>query len=234
MKRHLLLLALAAGLFITASAQKPFQGTIKSKISVEGTTDPNILANVPDHAETIIFGNKHKIVMNQGNGVSTTIIRDGDLKVMYIVIDVPGFGKYYIKSTKEAIEKKRALSKYDFTYTEEYKTILGYNCQKVIVKITNLEDDETKTGVMYVTNDPSFSDGTNFFETPGLKGWPMRSENTQTLDDGTEFTVIQEAAELVPNKKLKLLDFLLPSDAKDLKQDKDAQQMFGINLDDED
>ena len=233
MKRHLLLLALAAGLFITATAQKPFQGTMKSKITIEGTTDPNILANVPDRAETIILENKSKTVMGLGNGASNTIIKDGDAKIMYIIIDVPGFGKYYIKTAKDEIEKKRALSKYDFTYTEEYKMILAYNCQKVIIQITNLEDDETSTMVMYVTNDPAFSDGGNFFEAPGLKGFPMRTENTQTLDDGTEFTVIQEAVEFVPNKKLKVLDFLLPSDAKDLKQDKDAQKLFGINLDED-
>jgi len=233
MKKHLLLLALTVGLFISAMAQKPFQGTIKSKMTVEGTTDPNILASIPDHTETIVLGNKSKTIIELGNGASNTIIQDGDFKVMYVIIDVPGFGKYYLKTTKEEIEKKQALVKYDYNYVEEYKTIVGYNCQKAVVTITNLEDDETSTMVVYVTNDPAFSDGGNFFETPGLKGSPLRVETNRTLEDGTELTIIQEAVELVPNKKLKVLDFYLPSDAKNLKEDKDAQKLFGINLDEE-
>ncbi|MDR1112208.1 MAG: hypothetical protein LBL18_00375 [Bacteroidales bacterium] len=234
MKKHLLLLALAAGLFVTAAAQKPFQGTVKSKISIEGTTDPNILANVPESSETIILGNKSKTVYELGGGgASQTIIQDGDFKIMYVIIEVPGMGKYYIKTTKEDFEKKHVLFKYDFSYEEEYKTIVGYNCQKVVITTTNLEDDEMETVIVYVTKDPAFSDGGNFFETPGLNGYPMYSESKKTLDDGSEITIIEETTELIPNKKLKVLDFYLPSDAKDLKQDKDAQKMFGINLDEE-
>ncbi|MDR1346505.1 MAG: hypothetical protein LBK03_07390 [Bacteroidales bacterium] len=233
MKKHFLLLTLAAGLFLTAAAQKPFQGTVKSKVSVEGTTDPNILANIPESSETIILGNKSKMVYELGGGASQIIIQDGDFKIMYVIIEVPGMGKYYIKTIKEDLEKKHALLKYDFSYEEEYKTIVGYNCQKVVITITNLEDDETETLIVYVTKDPAFSDGGNFFQTPGLKGYPMYSESKKTLDDDSEITIIEETTELIPNKKLKVLDFYLPSDAKDLKQDKDAQKMFGINLDEE-
>jgi hypothetical protein len=233
MKKHLLLLALAGGLFITAAAQTPFQGTLKSKITVEGTTDPNILANIPDYTETIIFGNKKKTVMDLGNGVSNTLIQDGDMQVMYTIIDVPGYGKYYVKTTKEEVEKKQALIKFDYNYTGEYKTIVGYNCQKVVATVTNLEDDETTIMVAYVTNDPAFSDGGNFFDMPNLKGFPMSTEIKQTMPDDTEITIMQEATELIPNKRLKALDFYLPSDAKDLKQDKEAQKAFGLNLDEE-
>jgi hypothetical protein len=235
MKKQFLLLTITVLVALAANfgyAQKPFQGTIKSSLKVEGITDPNILAGIPSTSETIYFGNKSKMVMDLGSGAAQSIIMDGDLKVMYVVIEVPGMGKYYLKTTKEDIDKKNSLTKYDFNYTDEHKMIVGYDCQKVVVTSTNLEDDETATSTVWVTKDPAFASGGNYFQHPGLEGFPLAIEQTQDAN-GMTMTIITEATELIPNKKLKSIDFLLPSGAVDLKQDKEAQKMFGINLDED-
>ncbi len=82
---------------ITMFAQKPFAGTIVFETSAEGTDDPNVAAQLADLKQEIsIMGNNTKTVINQ-MGVGIINISNGDDKTAMTIIDIPGYGKYYIE-----------------------------------------------------------------------------------------------------------------------------------------
>lgn len=214
---------------ITTFAQKPFAGTITFAWSAEGTDDPNIAAQLAELSqEVILLGNSTKTVLNQ-MGVGFINITNGDYKLVTTVIDIPGYGKYYIEQDEAEVKKKFETTKMDFNYTEESKTIAGYNCKKVVVKMTDLETDEEDQIVLWVTNDLLTGDNVNFSTYPGLKGYPLGIEVKKEID-GEEVTLVQKASAVTPSKKIKSTEFLRPSDAKDIKDaPAELKQMFGAD-----
>ena len=138
---------------ITTFAQKPFAGTITFSWSAEGTDDPNITAQLAELSqEVILLGNSTKTVINQ-MGVRIINITNGDYKLVTTVIDIPGYGKYYVEQDENEVKKRFETTKMDFNYTEETKTIAGYNCKKVVLKTTDLETDEEDEAVLWVTSE---------------------------------------------------------------------------------
>lgn len=216
-----------------AFAQKPFAGKITFEMSAEGTSDPNIAAELAEQSlEYIVMGNCSRMEVSQGIDVIT--IANGNNKTYTIILGIPGYGKYYIQQTEEDLQKKLATTKYDFKYTEETKTITGYNCKKVIVTVTDLETDEEITETLWVTTELGLGDDINFYEYPGLKGYVLSSEATKELN-GEKVTLIQTATKIVPDKKVKATNFLLPSDAKSFDEAPDElkQMLGGMGGDDE-
>ena len=111
--------------------------------------------------------------------------------------------------------------------------LAGYKCKKVIVTATDLETDEEESAVLWVTSELGLGDDINFFEHPGLKGYPLSTE-VKTEMDGENVTLITQATKIVPNKKVKPTMFMLPSDAKDIKEAPDElKQMLHIGEDGE-
>ena len=219
-------------LSVSLMAQKPFAGNITFEMSAEGCSDPNVTAQLAEQSmEYTVMGNNYRMEMNQGIDVIT--IANGSNKTYTVVLGIPGYGKYYIQQDEEAIQKKMATTKYDYNYTDEEKTISGYKCKKVIVTATDLETDEEESAVIWVTNELGLGDDINFFEHPGLKGYPLSTE-VKTEMNGENVTIITQATKIVPNKKVKPTMFLLPSDAKDIKEAPDElKQMLGMGGDDE-
>ena len=219
-------------LSVSVMAQKPFAGNITFEMSAEGCSDPNIAAELAEQSiEYTVMGSNYRMEMSQGIDVIT--IANGTNKTYTVILGIPGYGKYYIQQDETDVQKKLATTKYDYNYTEEEKTISGYKCKKVLVTATDLETDEEESVVMWVTNELGLGDDINFFEHPGLKGYPLSTE-VKTEMNGEDVTLITMATKIVPNKKVKPTMFLLPSDAKDIKEAPDElKQMLQMGDDEE-
>lgn len=211
---------------ITTFAQKPFAGTISFSWSAEGTDDPNVAAQLADMSqEVILSGNNTKTVINQ-MGVGIINITNGDYKLVTNVIDIPGYGKYFIEKDEAEVKKQFETTKFDYNYTGESKQIAGYNCKKVVVKLTDLETDEENEMVLWVTEDLQTGENVNFSNYPGLKGYPLSIE-VHTDMNGEEITLVQMATKVTPSKKIKSAEFLRPFDAKDIKEaPEELKKMF--------
>ncbi len=235
MKRTIRLFAIIAMMIasVSAFAQKPFAGKITFEVSAEGISDPNVAAELAEQSvEYTVMGNCYRTDMNVG--IDMTTIVNGNNKTYTIILGIPGYGKYYIQKKQEDLEKKKSTQKYDYQYTEETKTIAGYNCKKVNVTVTDLETDEESSVVLWVTNELGLGDEINAFDHPDLKGYPLSTE-VKTEMNGENVTIITTATKVTPDKKLKPSAFLLPSDAKDIKDaPEDLKQMLGgLGEDDE-
>ena len=219
-------------LSVSVMAQKPFAGKITFEMSAEGCSDPNVAAELAEQSlEYTVMGSNYRMEMSQGIDVVT--IANGTNKTYTVILGIPGYGKYYIQQNEEDVNKKMSTTKFDYNYTNEEKTISGYKCKKVIVTATDLETDEEESAVLWVTSELGLGDDINFFEHPGLKGYPLSTE-VKTEMNGEDVTLITQATKIVPNKKVKPTMFMLPSDAKDIKEAPDElKQMLNMGGDDE-
>ena len=216
---------------MSSFAQKPFAGIIKSKYTIEGNVDPNVKANLPDVMTTYVYENYTKNVMEMP-GINIITITNGSNRTNYTIYDITGMGKYYIETTESEIKEAFATQDTKFEYTGEKKTVAGYVCEKVIETTVDKETDEETVMTLYVSKDICPTDAINFGSHPGLVGYPLRTEVTKDIN-GEKATVIIEAIEVSPSKKVKLADFLLPADGKKTTQ-KDLMRMFGQDDEDED
>jgi len=233
MKKVCLIMAVVMlGFVALVSAQKPFAGTIKTHTHIEGTDDPNILSQGESDASIQIFGNYTKTVMSPQEGFGVISITNGDAKSAITILDIMGMGKYYIETPAEKILEAQKTVKYDYNKTGEKKTIAGYECEKVVITMTDLETDESKSFVEYVTTALNVGENVNFAETPGLEGYSLRSEVKRDIE-GTEVTIITEVTEIIPNKKLKVVDFMMPSDAQDIHTNPQLMKMLGMGEDED-
>ncbi|MCR5114253.1 MAG: hypothetical protein K6A95_01050 [Bacteroidales bacterium] len=211
-KATLILLSVMLFSFTTAFAQKAFIGTVTSKVIIEGTDDPNILSQIPENTTTYIYENRTKTVQDLG-GASLAQITNGDAKVSIIFFDIPGLGKYYAEMTEADLNKAHEKVETKYNYTGEMKMIAGYNCEKVIETIIDKETDEETTVTLYVSKDFCANPAINFSTHDGLVGYPLRTERKVDMN-GTEVTQILEAVSVTPSKKVKLAEFLPPTDGK--------------------
>lgn len=226
MKKITLLLSILLVATCTIQAQKQFTGEIRFKSKIEGTDDPNLISSVESQEISIaILGNKSKTVQKDEN-YSVTVIWDGEKETSAVVIEISGFGKFYKKQTAEELKDKSKFTEYSFKYEDDYKTVCDYKCQKVVMTTTNLEDDSTTESILYVTKEFG-STKLNGHQYPGLEGYPLIQMNR--LEEHCEdcFVVI-EAIKITP-KKIKDVDFLLPSDAKSIDESPELKQMLGID-----
>ncbi|MBO4645545.1 MAG: hypothetical protein J5642_03410 [Bacteroidales bacterium] len=229
-KISLLLLAVLTIGLNTVNAQKPFAGIIKSKVTIEGTTDPNILAQVPDELVVYMYGNYTKTVV-KSPGAIVSVITNGETKVMNQIFEVTGMGKYIIETTESEISEAHANREYNYNYTGEKKMIAGYSCEKVILTTIDKETDEETELILYVSKDLNANPNINFASQPGLVGYPLCTQ-AKTEINGTEITQTTEAFEVTPSKKVKLVDFMLPSDGQKVTME-ELMKKFGMGGDDD-
>ena len=217
---------------INIFAQKPFAGTVSFAFTVEGTDDPNKAAELSGVTmDYIVMGNCTKMSVSE-MGIGVENITNGDDKVVSTVIDVPGYGKYYIEKNEADLKKAFETTKFDYNYTDETKEVAGYTCKKVIVTVTDLETDEEESFFAWVTNDLQTGDNINFSTYPGLKGYPLRMDIPQ--EDGNEtYYIVQYAKSVTPSKKIKLTEFYRSSNATNLEEASEdvktaLKQMLGM------
>jgi GLPGLI family protein len=151
MKRYFYALtAFVLGFITPALAQKKLsEGTIAYDIVINTGSNKPQAADFFDGATSTVYlkGNKSRTEMISSLGTQSTII-DASKNVIAILKEY-GDQKYLINLTpsnwKEANLKNE---KVDFSYTDETKAILGYNCKKAIGKLA----DGTTFTVWYTTD----------------------------------------------------------------------------------
>ena len=125
--------------FTQAQAQTPrrlTEATISYDIVINTSNTKPQAADLLDGATSIIYlkSNSSRSEMVSSLGTQSTII-DGKAGNITILKDY-GEQKYMIKMTPD--NWKESNKKYDgivFTYTNEFKTIQGYNCQKAVGRL---------------------------------------------------------------------------------------------------
>lgn len=227
-----LLVVLAIGFTTMVSAQKTFTGTVKFHQSISGTDDPNILANAEKDFDVLVFGNYTKTVTNIQDGFGIVSITNGDAESSVTIFDIMGMGKYYVEIPADKLKERLKNIKFDYNYTGEKSTIAGYECEKVIATLTDLETDENQALTVYVSKTFNPNPAINFNEYPGLAGFPLKTE-VKTDVSGTEVTIVVEAKESIPSKKIKMVDFMMPSDAQDIHTNPELMKMLGMGGDEE-
>ena len=230
MKKITFLLAALLVIFSFGYAQKDFGGTLKIKTYAINTEDANILSQIQSESELTVWGSKTKIVNSQ-QGIGAVIIADGTTGITNIVLDLSqmAYGKYLLSDTND-----NKFIQYDFEYDQtDTKTIAGFNCYKAIVTITNLENDESQSLKLYITEDLMNPATYKSFEYPGIKGYPMYTE-MDIPNDGNPFTLVKEITEVKADKKVNAKSFILPAGWEPIENAPDAvKQMFGIGAGDE-
>lgn len=197
---------------VGAFAQKPFAGNITFEMTAEGCSDPNIAAQLAEQSlEYTVMGNNFRMDIAD-EGLDVSFITNGNNKTESVVLNIQGYGKFYCQKNEEQIKNELNTTKFDYNYTDESKVIAGYNCKKVILKETDLETDEEKEVVLWVTSELGLGDDINFSKYPELKGYPLGNSVVSEIN-GEEVTIVTTATKVAPNKKVKATNFLLPSDA---------------------
>ena len=133
------------------SAQKKLtEATITYDIVINTNNSKPQAADLLDGATSVIYlkGNSSRNEMISSVGTQATVIdgKTGDVTILKNY----GEQKYMIKLTPD--NWKESNKKYDsvsFTYTDEYKTIIGYNCQKAIGKLAK----DSSTFTVYFTKE---------------------------------------------------------------------------------
>jgi len=224
-KLALLFLSILFFATYTLQAQKQFSGEIRFETKIEGTDDPNLSLSIENPPiDVAILGNKSK-TMVKNDMYSFTQIWDGDKGTAAVVIEILGMGKFYKKWDAEQHRERLKFSDFSFSYEDDFKEICGYKCQKVVATITNLEDDSQREVIFYVTKEIGTAK-LNGAEYPGLEGYPLLIMTP--IDEYCEgCTVAVEAIKVTP-KKIKEVDFLLPSDARSIDEEPELKEMFGF------
>ncbi|HYM92952.1 MAG TPA: DUF4412 domain-containing protein [Chitinophagaceae bacterium] len=126
------------------------EATITYDIVINTSNKSPQAADMLDGATSVIYlkGNSSRSEMISSLGTQSTIIegKTGDVTVLKDY----GEQKYMIKMTPD--NWKQSNRKYDevtFTYTDDYKRIAGYQCQKAIGKLNG----DTTTFTVYFTKD---------------------------------------------------------------------------------
>lgn len=206
-----------------ALAQTP-KVTLRFSTSIEGSSDPNIANQGKSHYDVLMLGNKTKLVQD-AQGATISVITDGDNLSQTVLLETP-MGNYYLTMPEDEVKDIFKNISIDYDYTDETKTIAGYTCKKVIVTMVNNETDDESKVIVFVTEElPSVLNFTNF---PGLKGYPLRQE-VPSPELGNDVFVVVECTEVVPNKKLKPVAFVLP-DATDVRTDPEMYDSFKMML----
>ena len=230
MKKSIFLLAILSVFMIgSVVAQKPFSEKKEMKTEITGLEDPaGVAQKTPDVTYTILGNLSKSVILYEG--VSVAEIVNGDKKVVYGLIEITGMGKFYLEMNEEQIQKKLKFVEYKYEYLDETMEIAGYKAQKVIVTMINLETDEETTVELYVSKEIASGDLLNFSDYPGLVGFPLRTE----VELGEEYPgakTIMEAKEIKPSKKIKSYEFLLPTDAKNLREQPELMKQLGMDPD---
>lgn len=138
-KLHSLFVIAALAIFSSASGQRKLtEATIAYDIVINTTNETPKATDLLDGATSVIYlkGNSSRSEMISSLGTQATII-DGKTGNVTILKDY-GDQKYMIKMTpSDWRESNIKYADVTFTYTEEYKTIAGYKCQKAVGKMAD-------------------------------------------------------------------------------------------------
>ncbi len=132
-----------------AKKKKTFSGTITYKITYPNSDfDSQTKAMLPKLLTYTVKGNKSRTEINTVTGKTINIV-NGDEKTIITLLNFSD-KKYAVKTSTEEIKKENSNKPIPIIkYSDETKTIAGYNCKKAEVIIKDNDSTETKMTVYY-------------------------------------------------------------------------------------
>jgi GLPGLI family protein len=187
-----------------------FEGVITFSISVDNP-----------QAASMMQGSSVKVYMKGDR--TKTMVDMGMSKQMYftdrktpddpiILVEVMG-NKYQLKMDKAKKDDNMPAIK----YTDETKTVAGYNCHKAEVTVTGKDGQPYTSNVYYTEDLPAYAGGSGQFK--GLKGFPLEYTMKQ------QGMNISMAATSVTKQSLSDDTFTVPSGYKVMTQDEMQQDI---------
>jgi GLPGLI family protein len=173
--RFFISLVLLSGFLISSSplvAQKIFKGRIVYNITYAGS---NIdLAELGELPSQSVIVTKKNLVRNEMSGPNASMsqikISDGNNKKISVMLDILR-EKYVIhKTAQEIATMLKNMPQPELEFTSETREILGYNCKRVIARITDERGVEHVSDVYYTDqiDGHAFNFDSYFHEIPGL------------------------------------------------------------------
>ena len=160
------------------------EGSITYAMTIEGLP-PEQAAMIGDMESKVTFKNGKSLNEISSMMFTNQVLVD-EKGTMLMLMEQMG-NKIAVKQTKEEMEKEEAKQKDKPTdpkmeYTNETKTIAGYECKKAIVTITNKDKKEEKMDVWYCdkfanSNKEGKGRGQGFMK--GLNGMPFEYSGSQ-------------------------------------------------------
>ncbi len=202
MKQKIYIATLLAAILVSFAgvAQKRLtEATISYDIVINTNNPAPQAADLLDGATSVIYlkGNSSRSEMVSSLGTQSTVV-DGRTGNVTVLKDY-GDQKYMITMTpanwKESNKKYEGIT---FTYTDEYKTIAGYNCQKAIGKLS-----DSTTFVVYFTRELTPVNKDFQYLNKNLPGLAMQYEASLSTMKVT-YTVSSISLNPVPQAKFDL------------------------------
>ncbi len=169
--------------------------TVKSKITTEGLPAEYAAYGEMDLV-TYISGDNFRNDMSSMMMSSTTVYKGNEITSLTESMG----NKFGYKTTVAEMEKeKKSTKKPKLEYTQEKKTIAGYECTKVLATIAD-KDGKEKTIVFWVTEAIKIDSkhrkgGDQDMDLSDLKGYPLGMEMTQSAN-GMDMKIIMMATEV--------------------------------------
>ncbi|GAB4254638.1 MAG: hypothetical protein Kow0079_11010 [Vicingaceae bacterium] len=136
--------------------------------------------DLPKEMKVLIKGNKSKTIQSTSHSGTTATISDADTKQTILLVDFNGFKNATVINYNE-IKEEQDSTKENLKIKEvngESPTILGYNCKKALIWITNSSEPIE----VFYTEDIKVSDFNKQFKK--LNGYPLKytiTENGLTM-----------------------------------------------------
>ena len=167
MKKIFLTVVAIAGMFAAQAQIK--EGSVTYSVAVEGLP-PEQASMMKGMELNMTFKDKKSRAEFSSAMMTTTTVSDdnGSLTLM------DGMGqKSFTKISKADMEKESKKNpEPKITYTEEKKTIAGYECKKAIVEVKDQKGETQKLNVWYTEKLPN-NGGGKMGQFKGLKGAPL-------------------------------------------------------------
>lgn len=199
-----------------AGGKKGFKGTITYAITYEGEEfTPAQRAQMPKTQTTKIMDNLQKDVVDFGMGAQYTITNPN--ADSYTVMFEMGENKRYVtKSLKEHLAKQDSVNKANFDITidfiNETKVIAGVECKKAIITLTPKDTAmaQEQSIVAYYSPELGSKELNNGDIFAGIDGLLLE----YTVSGGNY--VMKFSATEIKKGGVSALDFMIPSDFKEL------------------
>ncbi|HXB42326.1 MAG TPA: DUF4412 domain-containing protein [Bacteroidia bacterium] len=174
MKKLFLSIIAVAGMLATQAQVK--EGSITYSVNFEGL--PPEAAGMMKGSELKVYfkDKKSRTEFTSAFSSNTTI---SDENTATTLVDAMG-QKYFYKMTKAEMEKESKKNPDPkITYTEEKKTIAGYECKKAIIETKNEKGEVQKIDVWYTDKIQGSGNSGKMGGFKGLKGAPLEFSMNQ-------------------------------------------------------
>ncbi|MBS1647974.1 MAG: hypothetical protein JST67_11595 [Bacteroidetes bacterium] len=152
------------------------EGTVTYNINVENAP-PEYAGMLKGMEMTVYFKNDKSKAEFTSSMQSTTTV--GDENGSLTLVEAMG-QKYFMKMSKADLEKESKKNpEPKITYSNETKTIAGYECKKAIIETKDKKGEAHKINVWYCEKLPITHGSSQMAQFKGLKGAPLEFDANQ-------------------------------------------------------